>query len=125
MFDGWRRERKIRKVLAGIARQRVALVLQPHNTWVLEHALKRNDDVEAALATCLMRGWVEALHENMPVGDLDARGLPSSQQPFTRTETTYRLTEGGWAALNRAHIWTVVGVAIALLTLAVTLLTVV
>jgi len=24
---------------------------------------------------------------------------------FTRAETVYRLTEGGWAALNRAHAW--------------------
>lgn len=113
MFTGWKRERQIRKVLAGLARQRVAIVLQPGGVWVVEKALQRNDDTEAALATCQMRGWVEALHDDMPVGDLDPNNLPASPPPFTRTETTYRLTEGGWAALNRAHAWTLVGIIVA------------
>jgi len=113
MFTGWKRERQIRKVLTGLARRRVVAVLQPGGVWVIEKALKRDDDAEAALATCLMRGWVEPLHDDMPVGDLDPNNLPSSPQPFTRTETTYRLTEGGWAALNRAHAWTLAGIIVA------------
>ena len=121
VFVGWKRERRVRKALAGLARQRVAIVLQPRGVWVIENAAKRDDDAEAALATCLMRGWVEALHENMLVGELDANNLPASPQAFTRTETTYRLTEGGWAALNRAHAWTLVGVVITIVSLATTI----
>lgn len=122
VFIGWKRERRIRKVLSGLARQRVAVVLQPGNVWVIEKALKRDDDAEAALATCLMRGWVETLHEDMPMAEIDPDNLPSSLPPFTRSETTYRLTEGGWAALNRAHAWTLVGIVIAVLSLAATII---
>ncbi|MFT3967841.1 MAG: hypothetical protein QM690_18375 [Sphingobium sp.] len=121
MFVGWKRERRIRKVLAGLARQRVAIVMQPGGVWVIENALQRDDGVEAALMTCLMRGWVEPLHEDMPMGDLAPNNLPSPPPPFTRTETIYRLTEGGWAALNRAHAWTLAGVLIAVLSLVATI----
>jgi hypothetical protein len=113
MLDTWKRERQIRKVLRGIARQRVALFFKESDTWVIECALQRNDRVEADLATCLMRGWVEATHKNMPTGDLTPDGRLPSGQMFDRVETHYRLTEGGWAALNRAHAWALVGVLLA------------
>lgn len=119
MFTNWKREREIRTVLAGLARQRVAIVARPSNIWVIERALGRNDRIDAALATCLMRGWVEPLHENMPCGDLDPKDLSGSPPPFTRTEIIYRLTEGGWAALNRAHAWTVAGIVIPLFSLVI------
>ena len=114
MFTGWKRERNVRKVLIGLARQRVVLVLKPTNVWIIENAMQRDEDAEASLATCLMRGWVEPLHEDMPVGDLDPNNLSFPLPPFTRRETTLRLTEGGWAALNRAHVWTLVGIMIAI-----------
>lgn len=107
--------------MAGLARQRVALVLQPSRVWVIELALQQSDEVEADLMTCLMRGWIEPLHENMPMGDLDLNDLSSGPPPFTRTETVYRLTEGGWNALNRAHAWTTAGVVLALITLIFTI----
>lgn len=110
---GWNRERRIRKVLAGLARQRVALILQPHRVWVIELALTRTNEVEADLMTCLMRGWIEPLQENMPMGDLDLTNLGAGPPPFSRTETLYRLTEGGWNALNRMHAWTAAGVLVA------------
>jgi hypothetical protein len=103
MFINWMREREIREVLRGLARQRIAVVHQPGGIQVIEKALKRGDTTEAALATCHMRGWVEVMHDEMPVGDIDPDNLPNHLPPFTRTETIYRLTEGGWAALNRAH----------------------
>jgi hypothetical protein len=116
-LTGWRRERRIRKVLAGLARQRVAIVLQPHRVPIIELALQRTDEVEADLWTCLMRGWIEPLHENMPMADLDLNNLAAGPPPFDRTETVYRLTEGGWNALNRAHAWTAAGVLIAVVAL--------
>ena len=109
MIAGFVRERHIRKVLRGIARQRVATVLQPGNVWVVERAFKRTSEIDAALATCMMRGWVEPLAENVPTGDLNESGELDRPNPFARVETQYRLTDGGWAALNRAHAWAVVG----------------
>ena len=120
-FVGLQRERQIRKVLSGLARQRVALVLQPGRVWVIEQALQRNEDVEAALMTCLMRGWIEPLQENMPTAELDIANIAAGPPPFTRSETLYRLTEGGWNALNRAHAWTAAGVVLALAALIVSL----
>lgn len=108
MLGGWKRERKVRRVLRGLARQRVALVLQPGNVWVIECALEHDDDVEAQLRTCLMRGWVEVLQEDMPVGKLTATFELPSGPLFTDRNHLYRLTDSGWAALNRAHAWTLV-----------------
>ena len=105
------------------------VALQPHSATAprsvrkrssLKMALKRNDDNEAALATCMMRGWVEVLEENAPVGDLTAEGALPSGPLYSRTETQYRLTEGGWAALNRAHSWTLVSVVLAIFAIGTT-----
>lgn len=120
MFDDWRRERQVRQVLRGIARQRVALVTQPGNLWVIERALQRNDDVEAALATCVMRGWVETLFDDLPTNTLTSDGRIRPGPLFTRTENHFKLTEGGWAVINRAHLWTMVGVLLAGLSLIAT-----
>lgn len=121
MIENWKRERQIRDVLAGLAKQRVVTVL-PGNVWVIEKSLKRNEVTEACLATCLMRGWVEPLHEDMPVSELDPSSLSLSAQSFAQTQTVYRLTDGGWAAHNRAHVWTLANIAIAVLALIATFL---
>jgi hypothetical protein len=113
MFLTWRRERRIRSVLRKIARQRIALILQPGNVLVMELALQRNDDVEADLQTCLMRGWVEILHPSLPTGEItDDLRLPDGDM-FTSRQTHYRLTEAGWAALNRDQAWKLVNTLIA------------
>lgn len=112
MFDNWRRERRIRKVLQGLARQRVATILKPHGIWVIEKSLRRGADTDADLATCLMRGWVEALQEDVPHGNVE-QALARTGPIFTSTTTTYRLTDGGWDAINRAHSWMLVGVVLA------------
>jgi hypothetical protein len=114
MLTSWRRDRKIRGVLRGIARQRVVAIL-PGNIRVVEKALKRTETNEAALATCMMRGWVGVLEENVPVGDLTPEGALPTGALYSRTETQYRLTEGGWAAINRAHMWLLTNVALAAL----------
>lgn len=120
MFDGLKREREVRKVLRGIARQRVALVAQPGNVWVIEQALDRNGDVEAALATCMMCGWVDALFDDLPTNDLTPDGSVPNGPLFTRTENHFKLTEGGWAVINRAHLWTMLGVLLGGLSLIAT-----
>jgi len=119
MFTSWKRERVIRHTLRGIARQRVAMVLQPGSVWVIEMALQRNNDSEAALATCIMRGWVVLLYEDLPTGDLTPEGTLPSEAAFLKTETHYRLTEGGWAAINRAHAWVLINVTVAVLAILV------
>lgn len=53
------KERHIRQTLRRLARQRVALVLQPGNIWVIEYAVPENEETDATLKTCYMRGWVE------------------------------------------------------------------
>ena len=120
MWDEWERERQVRQVLRGIARQRVALVAQPGNVWVIERALQRNNDVEAALATCVMRGWAEPLFEDLPTNTLTSEGKVRPGPLFTRTESHFKLTEGGWAVINRAQMWTMLGVLLAGLSLIAT-----
>jgi len=118
----WKSERRIRKVLRGLARQRVALVLQPGNVWVIEQAMSRDQDVEADFQTCLMRGWVEILHDTIPAGELPDDMRFVREQPFTKRESIYRLTDGGWAALNRAHGWALINILIASASLFIALL---
>lgn len=105
MLDDWRRERRIRKVLVGIKRQRVAV--KKGELWALERALPRNNEVEADIGTCLIRGWIEPLRENMPTGPLLVDGEVPREPYFNDVQTFYRMTDSGWAALNRAHEWTV------------------
>lgn len=44
MFDGFRRERKIRQTLRQLRRQRVVGVLQPGSIWMVERALGYDED---------------------------------------------------------------------------------
>jgi hypothetical protein len=44
IFDDFRREATIRRTLRALARQRVAIVLQPGNVWVIEKAIEENSD---------------------------------------------------------------------------------
>lgn len=105
MFDDFRRERQVRRALRAIARQRVALVLQPGNVQVVERSPAKEEWFELGVRTAQIRGWVEVLHENLPTGTVHMKGntpqLPSTMNP----ETHYKLTEGGWAVLNRSHAW--------------------
>lgn len=119
MFTSWKRERTIRGVLRGIARQRVVMVLSG-NVKVLEKALQRTEENEAAIATCMMRGWVEVLEDDVRVGDLTPEGGLPTGPLYSQRETQYRLTEGGWAAINRSHAWTLVNSLLAMLALIAT-----
>ena len=115
-----RREWFIRGVLRQIARQRVAIALQPGNVWVIERALQRTDETEAALATCLLRGWVDHF-DKLPTGDLT--NLGKSDGPlYDSVESHFRLTEAGWAVISNSQAWARIGVLIAVFGLAATLL---
>lgn len=77
-----KREWKIRRALHLLSKQRVVLVLQPGNVWVIEKAVQDNEDTDAALKTCYMRGWVEPLENSVPKGKLKDDGSSSRWQPL-------------------------------------------
>lgn len=113
MLTNWRREWAIRSVLRRLARQRVAMVLQPGNLWVIENSIEDTEDVDAALKTCFMRGWVEPLSNSIPKGSLNMDGTLPTGELFNRTGPVWKLTDSGWAAINRAHEWMLLGVLLA------------
>jgi hypothetical protein len=113
VLTNWRREWAIRKVLRRLARQRVALVLQPGNVWVIENAVEDTEDVDAALKTCYMRGWVEPLANSIPKGSMSPDGTLPRGDLFERAGPVWKLTDSGWAAINRAHEWALIGILIA------------
>jgi hypothetical protein len=102
MFD--RFERTVERTLRNLSKQRVRVVLQPGNYLVIDCAIKRDDETEAALQTCQMRGWVEVLHQ-APSAQLPATGqLPANFPNFEKTETFYRLTSAGWSVIHRSDL---------------------
>ena len=105
MFETFRRERQVRKALRAISRQRVALVLQPGNVQVVEQSPPDAEWFDLGVRTCLIRGWVEVLHENLPTGAVLMLGKTPVPPSQFSPKTHYRLTEGGWAVLNRSHSW--------------------
>ena len=114
---GWRRERVIDKTLRKLSRQRVAVILQPGDVWVVEKAVGYDDETDAALRTCYLRGWVEPVAQAVPKGELTPEGELPAGPPFTRRGPVYRLTEAGWAAINRSHRWVVASWLVALVSL--------
>ena len=112
-----RREREIRQTLRKLARQRVALVLQPEDVWVIELAVDDDESTQEALRTCHLRGWVEPIHDALPKGKLTPDGRLPSGEMFSGEGPLYRLTEGGWAVVNRSHQWVVMAIAVALASL--------
>lgn len=123
MFEDMYREREIRRILRKLSRQRVALILQPGDVWVIEKALRINADTDAHLKTCYMRGWVEPLAHAIPTGKLTAKGELPQGEMFTGTAPMYRLTDSGWFVINRSQKFTLITMFIALLTLIVTVVT--
>jgi len=112
-----KRERFIRRVLKSISRQRVALILQPGNVFVIEKAPVSEPGVEEALRTCHMRGWVEPICNAIPKGKLTKDGSLPEGDLFTQMGPYYRLTEAGWSVIRRTHLWVLITCAIAFATL--------
>jgi hypothetical protein len=121
-FVGFKRERNIRRVLRSLAGQRVVLVLKPGNVWVIENSPSNLPDQEEAISTCLIRGWIEVLHEAIPQGQLTAAGLPDLDKPFKGGGTIYRVTDSGWSVINRTQSWLLATFAMSLLALVATTL---
>ena len=115
-FTALKRERRVRRVLRSLAGQRVVAVLQPGNVWLIENAPELPGK-EEAITTCLMRGWVEVLQDAVPKGQLGPDGLPDRNEPFKEHGTIYRITDSGWAVINRTHTWVMATFAVSLLAL--------
>jgi hypothetical protein len=86
---------------------------------VIENAVEDSEQTDAALKTCHMRGWVEPIENALPRGKLMPDGTLPSGDIFQNVGPLYRLTEGGWAAVNRTHRWSVLAIAISILSFAV------
>jgi hypothetical protein len=123
LLVGLGREWAIRRVLKQLARQRVGLVLQPGNVWIVENAVPDDDHTDAALKTCYMRGWVEPLANSIPKGHLLPDGSLPTAQSFQTSGPVWKLTDSGWAAINRAHEWTLIGILIAAVSVIIALVT--
>ena len=109
LFTSRRREWEIRRTLRKLGRQRVALVLQPHNVWVIENAVPDDEDTDAMLKTCHMRGGgVEPLEHAVPRGQLTPEGALPQGNVFT-VGRLYRLTDSGWAVINRSQQMAILG----------------
>ena len=120
-FQDFTKERTIRRVLRSLSRQRVAVICQPGDVWVIEYAPPEFDGLAEALRTCHLRGWVEPIANAVPSAWLTPDGhLP---EDFQKREPVYRLTEAGWAVLNRTQVWVVATFSIAAATLIATVAT--
>ena len=122
MSEDSRREAKIRRVLRQLARQRVALVLNPGNVWVIEKAVEDDERTDAALKTCYIRGWLEPLSNAIPKGRLTDDGRIPDTGLFDRIGPIYRLTDSGWSVINRSQLWALATVAIGTLALLVSII---
>lgn len=111
-FLDLKHEWKIRMILRRLAKLRAGLVLQPGNVWVIENAVEDNEETDAALKTCYMRGWVEPLENSVAKGKLKENGSLPDGNLFKSSGPIWKLTDSGWAAINRAHEWTLIGILI-------------
>lgn len=117
-------EHLIRKTLRRLAQQRVTLILQPGNAWVIEKAVSEgeNRDIAAAIRTCQLRGWVVPVVNAVTEYSLGPNGElpkdPSGVAPI------YRLTEAGWNVIHRSQTWVISTFVVAAATFIATILTV-
>lgn len=114
-----KREFSIYRTLKAVSKQRVALILQPGNMWVIERAIPDDEVTEANLRTCHLRGWVEPIENAIAKGNLTEDGRLPQGNVFNRYGPLYRLTDSGWNAIHRAHVVALLGLAVSLLALAV------
>ena len=106
---------RIYRVLCRIAKQRVAVVLQPGNCWVIEHAVSDDRETDALLKTRFMRGWVEPLKDAVPKGKLEPDGSLPDGEHIQSIGPLWKLTDSVWAAIHRNHQLAVLGLFLSLL----------
>lgn len=126
MLSGLFREAQIKRVLRKLAGQRVAMHLADPTggpgIWVIEKAVMHDDETDAIMMTCWMRGWVEPIEKAMPRGKLNLDGKIPPGQMFDSVGPIYRLTDSGWTVIRRAHGLLLFGNLVALLSLLATVL---
>ena len=105
-FDDFKHELRIRSALKALARQRVAMIAQPDNVWVLENVPTIDPHFGVSIRTCILRGWVSEQQE-IPSGVLDSNGYLPTGPMSTLKPPFYRLTEAGWLVIHRSHAWVV------------------
>ena len=90
-------ERFIRNVLKQLAKQRVAGIV--NGAWVIGDGIILDKDIEAALRTCHLRGWVEPITKAIPQSNvsMDLEIKPGMSGP------AYRLTEAGWNIIHGSY----------------------
>jgi len=120
-ITNWKREWFIYTTLKALSKQRVVMVLQPGNVWVIEKALKHDEKTDANLKTCHLRGWVEPIEKAISKGDLTPKGELPNGEIFSRVGPVYRLTDSGWTAIHRTHVLFLFSVFLAIITLIVSL----
>jgi len=104
-----------------LAKQRLAMVLQPDGVWVIEQAVSHGEGIHAALATCYLRGWAEPLGNAIPSGEAPIDGRIDPNRPlFTHKTQLYRLTDSGWAVVNRLQFWLLCTISIGMISMIVT-----
>ena len=108
-------EFRIRRVLRRLAKQRVAMIHQPGNVWVIEKAVKKISETDAILSTCYMRGWVEPIVDALPKGKLTPERTLPDGDIFDEVGPLYRLTDSGWSVINRSHQWLMMSIFVAVL----------
>lgn len=123
MLESMRYNWRIHRLLRRLAKQRVGLVLQPGNVWVVEFAVEDTEETDALLKTCFMRGWVEPLQDSIPKGRLSPDGALPSGPMFQSQGPLWKLTDSGWSAIQRRHEIMVLGIFIAVLGVAVAFIT--
>ena len=97
------REKSIFNILKGISKQRVVKILQPGNIWLVENAISLNEENLADIQTCLMRGWIEVLHESIPHSQLP-KDMNFNNVENKGNYNIYRLTESGWNTIYRSRL---------------------
>lgn len=128
MFDIFdRRERRIRRTLAHLSRQRLAMRL-PHAVpghnpvWVIEMTPTQTDEVKDDLLTGLLRGWVEVLEDSVPSSQLMPDGSLPVGTLLQNHGTMYRLTDGGWSVVRGTHTLALSGMLVATISLVVAII---
>jgi hypothetical protein len=106
---------KVHRVLRKLAKQRVAIVLQPGNIWVVDRAVPDDEVTDSILKTCFMRGWVEPLQDSVPKGQLNPDGSLPDQVLLDRVGPLWKLTDSGWAAIHRSHQLAIFGLFLSLI----------